>query len=156
SMQIYIHRRSTEVELVDAEPGTTVSALVSEYVGDQGDAWLEGADTPLDQASTLEESGVEERSHVHVSSCKRVAVRVRYSDSITRDFPPAATVQAVFEWATGPHGFKLTDTEKAKHALGICDTTTEADKADHVGSFANDDCSVCFDLAPKERFEGVR
>lgn len=154
-MEIYLHKRGGEVKFVQIEGSSTVSDFISAHDGSDAEAWLEGAEEPLDRDRTLESVGVGERSHVHVSTCKQISVRVRYDDSKTRTFSPAATIRAVFEWATGPQGFELTAAEKAKHALGICDTTTEADNADHVGTFANEDCTACFDLAPKERFEGA-
>lgn len=154
-MELYIHTPGEEIVLVDVPEETLVEALIVERVGGEGHAWLEDADEPLDRGGTLSDARIEARAHVHVGKCAEVHVRVRYGgNSIERDFKPNQTVARVFQWATGKDGFDLTPTEKAKHALGICDTTTEADKAEHVGTFANGECEACFDLAPKERFEG--
>lgn len=155
-MEIYVHAPERETVFAEAEADTTVAALIATHLGEEGDAWLEDANEPLDRDVTLKEAGVSERSHVHVGRCREVEVRIRYGgrDDIEEEFRPSATIAKVFDWATGDDGFELTATEKAKHALGICDTTTEADKAEHVGTFASKDCKACFDLAPKERFEG--
>jgi hypothetical protein len=84
-----------------------------------------------------------------------VAVSVRYGgETKSRDFPPPATVASVFAWATGPQGFGLTPAERAKHTLALCEGNAEIDHSAHIGSFAGEDCAVCLDLAPKERFEG--
>jgi hypothetical protein len=154
-MEIYLHTAGKDVLLIDVDEDTTVDALIAEHVPEGGDAWLEDADRRLAPSRSLRAAGVSERSHVHVSKCREVHVTVRYGGiEIARDFKPNQTIARVFAWATGHDGFDLTPTEKAKHALGICDTTTEADKDEHVGTFASDECNACFDLAPKERFEG--
>ena len=97
-----------------------------------------------------------ERCHVHVTSCKAVVVKVRFAGltPIEESFPPAATADSILKWAASPEGFKLTDSQAAKHLLGVCGTNTELDQADHIGFFADDDCSVCLDLLPKERPAG--
>ena len=103
----------------------------------------------------LKDAGIADRSHIHISRCHRITVRIRYGgDSKTHEFAPGATIASVFAWATGPNGFELTASERAKHTLGICDTLTQPDKSEHIGSLATEECSVCLDLAPKERFEG--
>lgn len=44
--------------------------------------------------------------------------------------------------------------ESVKHLLAPCDANEPADKNRHVGSYATEACMACFDLVPKERFEG--
>lgn len=152
-MQIYVHRPGADPEFMEIEEESRVALILERYDGVS--VWLEDIDEEIDVSLTLREAGVGERAHVHVSRCKKIEVRVRYGGrTIERSFTPSATIQRVFDWATGGEEFDLTKAEKAKHALGICDTTTEADKADHVGKFASAECKACFDLAPKERFEG--
>lgn len=156
-MEIYIHTAGREIAFVKVSEDQTVDALIAEQLAEASDAWLEDAEQPLERGQGLRAAGIGERAHVHVSKCAQVHVTVRYPGApspIERDFKPNQTIARVFEWATSKKGFDLTPTEKAKHALGICDATTEADKDEHVGTFANDECKACFDLAPKERFEG--
>lgn len=154
-MEIYIHTAGKEIALVKVTDDKTIETLIAEQIGGGGEAWLEDAKEPLRQNKGLAAAGVEERAHVHVSKCAEVHVTVRYGGNpIERVFKPSQTIARVFAWATGKDGFDLTPTEKAKHALAICDTTTEADRDEHVGTFANDECKACFDLVPKERFEG--
>ena len=94
-------------------------------------------------------------SSPNVSCCKAVVVKVRYGgDSVEELFPPAAIADSILKWAASPEGFKLTDSEAAKHVLAVCGTDDEWDQAEHIGLFADDDCSVCLDLVPRERFEG--
>jgi hypothetical protein len=83
-----------------------------------------------------------------------VNVAVHFNGEKSRDFPPSATVHRVFEWAVGKDGFDLPVHDRPEHVLQICDSTTRPDPTDHVGSFANDECHVCFRLVPKVRFEG--
>jgi hypothetical protein len=156
-MNVYVHMRGgDEVALVEVEANSTVKEILSRSGAPEGaEAWLQEAEQPLERAATLATLGVEERAHLHVSTCRKVAVSVRYGgDTESRDFPPAETVASVFAWATGPQGFGLTPSERAKHTLAVCDGNTELDRSAHIGSFADEDCSTCLDLAPKERFEG--
>jgi hypothetical protein len=83
-----------------------------------------------------------------------VVVTVRYGgDNTETGFPPAATLQAVFAWVTGPGGFNLPADQRAKHDLGVCGTGVLADRNTHIGSLATE-CSLCLDLAPRDRFQG--
>jgi hypothetical protein len=151
-LEIYIHEGGA-AKLREIDNG----ARVRDLLGGNADAhaWLQDTDEPLDPERTLADVGIDDRKHVHISRCRRVEVSVRYGgESKNKAFSPAATINRVFDWATGAQGFNLTPTEKAKHTLSICGATTQPDRADHVGSYADHDCKACFDLAPKERFEG--
>ena len=154
-MEIFLHQRAAETAFINVDPGKKVRDFGIECVGDGAFVWLEDGQEALDPETTLAEAGVVERCHVHVSSCKFIMIKVRFGgDPIEESFPPAATAGLILKWAASPEGFKLTDSEAAKHLLAICGTNTELDQADHIGFFADDDCSVCLDLLPRERFEG--
>jgi hypothetical protein len=153
-MKIYVHRKGLEgPELVETEESATVAEIAGAQGG--GNVWAADADDPLDPEATLAQAGIGDRGHVQVSGCKRVRVRVRFVDDEKREsFPPGATIAAVYAWATSKKAFELTETERAKHALGVCGTLVQLDKSAHIGTYADDNCEVCLDLAPKERFEG--
>ena len=154
-MEIFLHRRATETVFIKVDPEKKARDFGIECVGDVAFVWLEDGKVALDPEKTLAEAGIFERCHIHVSSCKLVVVKVRFGgDSIEDSFSPAATAGSILKWAASPEGFKLTDSEAAKHLLAICGTATELDQADHIGFFADDECSVCLDLLPRERFEG--
>lgn len=156
-MQIYLHRsETTELQLIEIEETISVREFAETHGGAGASVWLEEEGESLELEVTLVEAGIKQRSHVHVSKkCKKIAVRVRYKgDPKVKEFAPSATIAKVFKWATSKEGFGLTDTERAKHTLGLCGTNTEPDKSEHVGSLADPDCTLCLDLAPKERFEG--
>ena len=155
-MELFLHQRATEIGFIQVDPSTKVGAFGLECLGDEASVWLEDGKEALDPEKTLAEAGVVERCHVHVSSCKAVAGKVRFAGQtpIEESFPPAATAGSILKWAASPEGFKLTDSQAAKHLLAACGTNTELDQADHIGFFADDDCSVCLDLLPRERFEG--
>jgi hypothetical protein len=154
-MEVFIHRDSTtEIHLHQLDPAETVKAVAQRYGPENGSVWLQGSNDPLPAGQALMEVGIGEHGHLHIGTCKRVAVSVRYGgDAKSKEFPPAEVFEAVFQWATGPEGFGLTPDQKAKHTLGICDSLIEPDRGTHVGSAATD-CSLCLDLAPKERFQG--
>ncbi len=154
-IEIFLHQRSKAIEFVKIEPTKKVEDFGTECIGEGAFVWVEGVDEALDAAKTLAEAGVFERCHVHVSFCKNVMVKVRYAGGVIEDsFSPATTGGAILKWAVSPEGFKLTDSESAKHLLSVCETETELDQAEHIGFFADDDCSICLDLVPKERFAG--
>lgn len=155
-MKIYIHHQVNELALKDVSETLTVRELAEQLFKESGaEVWLEDEDSALDGDLTLDQAGIKDRGHVHVSKCRRVEVTVRYAgESKVKSFAPSATVARVFQWATGKKAFDLTPTERAKHTLGICGSVTQPDKSEHVGSIAEHGCAVCFDLAPKERFEG--
>ena len=154
-MEIFLHQRATETRFIKVDPDRTVRHFAIACLGEGALVWLEDGKEALDPEKTLTEIGVVERCHVHVSTCKGVLVKVRFGgDSIEESFPPPTSADFILKWAASPEGFKLTDSEAAKHVLAICGTDTELDQADHIGFYADDDCSVCLDLLPRERFEG--
>ena len=154
-MEIFLHQRATETGFIEVEPDKKVGDFAEECLGEGALVWLEDGKKPLDPEKTLAEVGIEERCHVHVSTFKGVLVKVRFGgDSIEESLPPSTSADFILKWAASPEGFKLTDSEAAKHLFAICGTETELDHADHIGFYADDDCSVCLDLLPRERFEG--
>ena len=116
--------------------------------------WREAGTTPLEPTQPVTAAGVQDFDHLYLGTCTLVHVTIRYADETREnDFPPATPVQAVYEWAAGPNGFKLTGPERAKHTLGVCGSATEAERTEHLAALATD-CQVCFTLAPKTRYQG--
>ena len=154
-MEVFLHQRAIETGFIKVDPDKKVGDLATECLGEGALVWIEDGKDALDLEKTLAEAGVVDRCHIHVSICKGVFVKVRFGgDVIEESLSPATTAGIILKWAASPDGFKLTDSEAAKHLLAICGTNTELDQADHIGFFADDDCSVCLDLLPRERFEG--
>lgn len=154
-MEIYVHKQGkAEMHLAATAEGTTVADLARDHGVESDSVWLGDSDEPLALEATLEAAGVGDRDHVHIGSCRRVAIGVRYGgDTKSRKFPPGVTVHRVFKWATGPKGFGLTASERAKHTVAVCGSDVEVDRDAHIGSLATE-CQLCLDLAPKVRFEG--
>lgn len=153
-IEITLHTRGCGIGFVKVDPRKTVREFGIECSGDQALVWLEDSEAPLAPERSLGAVGVTDRCHVHVSLCRTVAVKVRYhGKSIDSLVSPATSAAAIFEWAVSSKGFKLTDTEAAKHELVICGSEAEFAPPEHIGSIA-DDCSVCLDLRPKEKFAG--
>ena len=154
-IQIFLHMREQEIAFVEVDPRKTVRDFGIECLGEEAFVWLEGSESPLGPEADLVTVGITERCHVHVSLCQRVAVKVRYrGKAIEESVSPAASADAILKWAASPEGFKLTDSEAAKHELVVCGSETEFAPPDHVGTVADHDCSVCLDLRPKEKFAG--
>lgn len=152
-MEVFLaHGRDQRV--VEADSAITVSAFLAAN-GLDGDLFADDAADPLDYKKSLGAQGVKAGAKLVVTRCRRVEVTVRFGgDSKHEAFPPGAAVQAVYVWATGKKGFDLPHAEAAKHTFQVCDGTEQPDHADHIGSWAGDDCKVCFDLVPKQKFEG--
>lgn len=97
---------------------------------------------------------VNDNDHIHLNRCRRVEVTVNFAgNERTRWFAPGATIQVVRRWAVGPNGFDLPEKERPKHEVGVCGTGNIAERTDHVGTLAVE-CSLCLNLAPKDRFQG--
>ena len=155
-MEIYVHRpTSGRMELLELEESTTVSAAVGLSQGEA--VWVEDGEAPIDATLTVSEAGIGHRSHIHVTRCHSVRVKVTYNGPPPKeeDFWPAARLYVVFDWATGKKGFDLSKEDKAEYALQVCDSTDQPELSDHVGSFvAEGRCEVCFDLVAKHNIQG--
>ena len=152
-MDVFLaHGRDRRV--INTAPAATVSEFLA-AVGLVGDVYLDDHDRPLEAGKTLNAQGVNEGAKLFIGAGRRVTVTVRFGgDQKDETFPPGAAVAAVFAWATGKKGFDLPPAERAKHTFVVCDGTEQPDKSDHIGSWSDSDCKVCFDLVPKQRFEG--
>lgn len=154
-MELFIHIKGRPLDIVDLDEETTIADLCARYGDEESQAWLEGADKPLDAKKTLSTAKVAEHAHIQISRCRTAIVAVRYGgDAKEEEFAPGATIAAVYAWAVGKKGFDLPQAERAKHGLAASGTNTQLDKAEHVGNFAGGDCRVTLDLAPIERFAG--
>lgn len=154
-MEIYVHRPGKDrMELRDVVPSTSVADAVG--LGEGEIIVLEDSEEgELDPARIVAEA-VGERGHVHVNTCHKVGVTINFHDqSKEASFGPGVRVERVFEWATGDKAFEMSDEDRADHTFKICETEEQADLSDHIGSLvAPSGCEVCFDLVPKQRFEG--
>jgi hypothetical protein len=147
-MIVFLHSRD-QLQAIDLQGHETVEDILDRG----GELWLENAEEPLARDAKLAEFGA--GVHLTRTSCRRAVATVRFNDEKkTKEFPPGTTVAHVFEWAAGPHGFDLPAGQRPKHTLGLCGTLAQPDKSDHLSQLVDDECAVCFDLAPKERFEG--
>ena len=151
-MQIFVHSPNGLV-LQDIDDHTSVRDLVTQVGLADASAWLEDTDEPLDPTNVLA-NVVNNNGHIHLNYCRRVEVTVNFAGKEkARKFAPSATIQAVRQWAVGPNGFDLPAKERPKHEVGVCGTGNLAERTDHVGTLATD-CSLCLNLAPKDRFQG--
>ena len=153
-MEMYIHRSGQErIKLMEVAETATVAEVMGLAEGEA--VWLEDSEETICAELTLAAARIQPRGHIHVNRCRRAAVTVNYNGGERRrEFTPSTTVRRVFEWAVGIDGFDLPEHDRPEHALQLCGTTTLPDGTDHIGSFVNDECRVCFDLVPKQRFQG--
>jgi hypothetical protein len=156
-MRNFIHTTgTTEITVVEHDPETTAGDVAAAHGAVDSLLFVDDNEEPLALASTLSAAGVADDSHLHVARCKRVMAAVNFQEEQkSKDFPPNVAMQAVFEWAAGPNGFKLSATDKAEHMLVIADTETQVDEDAHLEAYiVDDECAAEFDLVPKHRFEG--
>ncbi len=156
-MNIFIHGgKDAPLKRVEVDAETRVADVVEAHGVAEGALWVEGASQATSHEATLEDAGVSDGARVYAGRCKRIVATVNYADQEpkTHEVPPSSTIQALLAWAVGPKGFNLPEPERAKHTLADCETEEQADRTQHVGEFADDDCNACFDLVPKEKFEG--
>lgn len=150
-MQIFVHTPhglALETVADDARIGDLAVAAGL----DDATCWLENADAELALSAAVADVG--EHGHVHLSRCRRIEVTIHFAGKDkTHRFAPGTTVGRVRRWAVGENGFDLPKTQRPKHEIGICNSGVIADRQDHVGTLASD-CELCFDLAPKDRFQG--
>lgn len=104
----------------------------------------------------LEAAHISHRSRVHIHRCRRLEVTVNFNaDHKTHSFSPSTTVEHVKRWAVGKDGFNLQDIDATDHLLQLCNSTTRPDGDTHIGSLVQfPNCTLCFDLVPKQRVEG--
>ena len=156
-MRNFIHTTgTTELTVVEHEPETTAADIAAAHGTADSLLFVDDNEEPLAPTTTLFAAGIGDDGHLHVARCKRVTATVNFKeDQKSKDFPPNVAMQAVFEWAAGPNGFKLSPTDKAEHMLVIADTETQVDEDAHLEAYvAGDECAAEFDLVPKHRFEG--
>ena len=118
------------------------------------EVWLENAEEPLNLDATFKKAGIVPRCRVHIHTCRRVEVTVNYNGkSEQHPFPPSTTVGKVKQWADKKFGLSATDV--TEHVLQLCGSTNKPSDDVQIGAFTEPrQCTVCFDLIPKERVEG--
>lgn len=122
--------------------------------GDPSAVYIEDGEEAINLGTSLEESGIRHRGHVHVHRCHRIEVSVNFNaKTVTKVFPPSATVGRVKKWAVKE--FEMSDKDAAEHALQITGSTVRPDEDIHIGTLVTyPSHQVSFDLVPKVRVEG--
>lgn len=155
-MEVFVHSSGNEQpEVVEIEEVALIRSLIVESEPDSG-IWLEEVDEEIDLDITIEAAGIRHHHHVHRGRCHRVKVTVRFNGvNHEHEYGPAATIKTVRTWACGPHAFKLSPVEAAKHVLALPGADHFLDDGVHIGSVATEGtCAVTLDLLPRSRFEG--
>ena len=155
-MELFVHRRGKDLELHEVGPETTVAQLAGKLQVPEAQVWLQEHEEALAPNATLADAGVGDRDNVHVGTCRKVTVSVRFNNA-TRvyDVPPAATLQSIYARATSAgEGFGLGEVDRAQYTLQVQGTTEQPELSRHVGVFANDHCAASFDLVLQDRFQG--
>ena len=155
TIEIFVHQLGKPTELIEFDAVKTVLDLAVSFANEEAQVLLEGSEKPLDPKATLEEAGIEGRCHIHISSCTAIAVKVRFnSETIEQSASPSVTARTILDWAIGDKGFDLPASERPKYILRLSEEKRDLNLDEHVGSVADEDCSVLLDLAPDENFQG--
>lgn len=155
-MDLFIHSVGNEhPEIFEVEDTQLVRSLILETDPD-GRIWLEEVDEEIDLDITIEVAGIRHHHHVHRGRCHRIQAVVRFNGvNHEHEFGPSTTIKTVRTWACGPHAFKLSPVEAAKHVLALPGADHFLDDGVHIGSVATKGtCAVTLDLLPRSRFEG--
>ena len=155
AIEIFLHQHGKDTQLISLDSTKTVQDLIINFGDEKAIVLLEGADKPLDPKATLEEAGVGERTHLHISSCETVAIKVRFNGEVNETTAtPSTTARTILAWATGEKGFDLPVNERPKYILRLSEDKKDVPQDEHIGSVAENDCSVLLDLVPDENFQG--
>lgn len=155
-MEIFVHSpKDEQPEIVEIDEVALVRSLIVESEPDSA-IWIQEVDEEIDLDITIEVAGIRNHHHVHRGRCHRVKVTVRFNGvNHEHEFGPATLIKTVRTWACGPHAFKLSPVEAAKHVLALPGADHFLDDDVHIGSVATEGtCAVTLDLLPRSRFEG--
>lgn len=152
----------SQIQVIEVPENGTVNDIVNlaKTLGFQVSAdqeplvMLEDSDETLELNTNLISAGIANRSRIHVHRCRRIEILVNFQNrNARRPFPPSATVGRVKNWAAREFGLEGVDA--AEHVLQICNSIERPAEDIHIGSLVRfPNCSLCFDLVPKERIEG--
>lgn len=166
-MDVFLHRRGHKPEIVAGEEAESLRALLARHGGaaeedivfigecedalrDLGDGDveddLEDEHAAADLNRTLKDLDLRGHRHIHVTTCRRIAVTAGFgSKTKRRRFSPAATIAAVTEWAKLV--LKLDRKAAEDFVLQICGSTIQPRHDQHLGDILEGDvCALCFDL----------
>lgn len=155
TIEIFLHQHGKETELITLDPTNTVADLIKNFGDEEATILLEGTDKPLDPKATLVEAGVGDRTHIHIASCVTIAVKVRFNGEVNETAAaPSTTARTILAWATGDKGFALPANERPKYILRLIEKKMDLPPDEHIGSVADETCSLLLDLVPDENFQG--
>ncbi len=113
------------------------------------------ADDPVDHQRHLHEVGIGHHHQVHCHRRTRIEVVFRFAGQVREHtFASSATFRRLHSWATGPHGFRLSEVDASEHILQVASTGAQPEPTDHLGTVVGSDCRLVLDLVPKHRIEG--
>ncbi len=166
-MDVFLHRRGQKPEIVAGEENESLGSLLARNGTNNGDAVVfvgecddvlrdldegeieddsEDRQEAADLNCTLKELDLRGRRHVHVSTCRRIAVSVEFGRKTKRRrFSPAVTIVTVTEWAK--RALRLDRKAAEEYVLQICDSIVQPRPDEHLGEVVQGDvCDICFDL----------
>jgi hypothetical protein len=149
------------VQVIIVEQGKTIREILPKIVelGFPIDhleiAWI-GLENKEDAFHLDHKFEDEEDTRIHIHRNHRVSVTCMFNGQIqTKNFPPSTTIQRVKTWATGKHGFNLSDQDSADHVLQLCKGENRPSENVHIGTLIeHPHHELCLQLVPADRHQG--
>lgn len=163
-MKIYIHKPFKAFNLVNVEDQVKIGDLVKTYASElvssntpevTVNVCLEDTEEALPHNKALHELGIKEKSHLHISHCKKVDVVVLYAGrEYSASFPSPNTLEKVFRKAT--KYFDVPEEDEA--SLYFFMKASGDDKVElhhHIGALvSNGTCSIQLYLSREKGIQG--
>lgn len=155
----YQGERIQALDQIEADADETLSAIKARLTAKhqcEADAllFLEDADEPLDEDTTVGEFAGKGGAKLHLHRCRRIEVAVRFAGkTLNHQFGPGATIARVKRWAA--EQLHMSKEDAGEHVLQISGTQERPAPSIHVGSLVTcPACKISFDLVPDERVNG--
>jgi hypothetical protein len=174
-LQVFLHAQGAKPRVIMASGSETIRELLARagimlesaeaphtFVGECEEALSEPLETedgvdehaPAELGLTLEVLDLKRHRHVHVHTCKRVAVDVHFGGKTKHHkFSPATTVETATKWATKK--FHLDPAAAAEYVLQFCNSIERPRSDKHLGELVDGStCALCFDLVKEVTPQG--
>jgi hypothetical protein len=151
--RIYVHTCGEErVKVVTA---ATLKEILNTVDHDDAHAlWIEGEDEAVDLTKHHSDHLID-GCHVFHGRCRSVIVVVRYNgQTISEKYAPTKRISEIIRWAIGDPRFGIGNPAAGDFTLKLSSIELFPEPEDFVGSFVGDDCEVCLDLRPADKFQG--
>jgi hypothetical protein len=161
--------KGLEAEVVEVDGSAVVAEFAASFL--QGDdkidvdvvsldteteVWLVDGDDPLDPTQTLLEHDVRELTEIVITRHKApVDVTIHFAgDDRKHSFKRQRSMERVYEWAVGPHGFNLAADQRAQHELALVGSRDAVDLRLPLAAYVPHGHAAEFNLRRTKGYQG--